>query len=82
MERIALQAFAGHEIDLVVEHEGSETAPKTWFEVRDPATGAVRGRFATRSEAERHLAAIFPGVPPELGRLPAVRRIRRRHGET
>lgn len=82
MERIALQGYAGHEIELVVEHGGAGGAPRAWFEVRDPATGALRGRFATRSEAERHLAAVFPGVPAELGRLPAVPRPRRRPGRS
>ncbi|GIX32170.1 MAG: hypothetical protein KatS3mg125_0126 [Lysobacterales bacterium] len=76
MERIALQSYAGHEIELVVEHKAGE-GPRTWFEVRDPATGVLRGRFRTRREAERHLSAVFPGVPAELGRIPAVPRRQR-----
>lgn len=82
MERIALQAFAGHEIELVVESADDTGLPRTWFEVRDPATGALRGRFATRSEAERHLAAAFPGLAAERGRVPVVGRPRQRGGRS
>ncbi|MDW8480133.1 MAG: hypothetical protein RML12_10550 [Xanthomonadales bacterium] len=74
MERIALQRFAGHEIELVVEYEPAGEEPRIFFEVRDPATGALRGRFPSRAEAERHLRALFPGVPPGLGRVPSVPR--------
>lgn len=78
MERIALQRFAGHEIELVVEHGRAGEGPRIVFEVRDPATGALRGRFASRADAERHLRALFPGVPPGLGRVPSVPRPPRR----
>jgi hypothetical protein len=69
--RIPLQAYAGHAIDLVEEWSAS-TGARLWYEVADPATGAVRGRFTSRAEAESFLDTLFPGVPGELGRQPCA----------
>lgn len=71
-DRIQLQGYAGHCIELVEEWLGMSGPAQLWYEVADPATGAVRGRFASRAEAESFLDSIFPGVPGELGRQPCV----------
>ncbi len=71
-DRIQLQGYAGHCIDLVEEWMDAAGSAQLWYEVADPATGAVRGRFGSRAEAEAFLDSIFPGVPGELGRQPCT----------
>jgi hypothetical protein len=68
-DRIQLQAYAGHCIELIEEWAAGQGGARLWYEVADPATGALRGRFASRAEAESFLDTLFPGVPGELGRL-------------
>jgi hypothetical protein len=72
-DRIHLQGYAGHSIELVEEWTStSDAATRLWYEAVDPATGALRGRFASRAEAESFLDTLFPGVPGELGRQPCA----------